>query len=287
MATKPIVVGTDGSDPAMSAVEWAAQAAERRKAPLRIVSVVSVPPAAVWSRPLPQPLGSLEHSAAEQALAKAVARAAELAPSVLIDADLLGGSPARSLVASASGAHMLVVGSRGAGGFATLLLGSISRYAATRAPVPTVVVPRGTAIAHDLVAVGVRDPDSCAAALAFAFGEAALYQTSLLAVHAWYHPFLHNNPEAARSAGSPDLVAKVSGELSQVLGRYQRQYPGVQVSQETVQAHPGQVLADLSARTDLVVIGRRGGASAPGIGAVTHAVLNHAQGPVACVPGAN
>jgi nucleotide-binding universal stress UspA family protein len=284
MATRPIVVGTDGSDEAMRAVEWAAEAAEWRKAPLRVVSVATVPRPAVWMRALPEPIGSLAHSAAAQALSRALARAAELAPGVLIDGDLLAGSPALNLVASASGAAMVVVGSRGAGGFAALVLGSVSRYVATQAPVPAVVVRQETPASHGKVAVGVRDPDTSGAALAFAFEEASLRKASLLAVHAWFHPGLRRNPEVARLVSSGEMSAKMANELGNVLLWYRERYPEVPVTEESVHAHPGHALADMSARVDLLVIGRRGRGATPGVKAVTHAVLNHLRGPVACVP---
>ena len=69
-------------------------------------------------------------------------RAANAAHGVLIDTDPLTGPPAQAVVESGSGALMLVVGSRGAGAFAALLLGSVSRYAASHALCPVVVVRR-------------------------------------------------------------------------------------------------------------------------------------------------
>lgn len=62
-------------------------------------------------------------------------------------------------------------------------------------------------------------------------------------------------------------------------------YPDVQVSRDFVHAHPGRALVGLSARADLVVLGRHTTHGAlPGAGAVRHAVLNHAHGPVVTVP---
>ena len=59
-------------------------------------------------------------------------------------------------------------------------------------------------------------------------------------------------------------------------------YPDVSVSQDLVHGHPGQALADLSARADLVVLGRRSAHHGPA--SVMHAVLSHAHGPVVAVP---
>jgi nucleotide-binding universal stress UspA family protein len=287
MATKPIIVGTDGSEQAMTAVEWAALEAGRRQAPLRIVSVETISPFDIWPPPHPGVASPQEHSASERALARAAVRATELAPHVLVDADVVDGSPAVSLVASASGASLLVVGSRGAGGFAAMILGSVSRYAATQAVVPVVVVGQENTAVHNQIAVGVRDCDAPGPALLFAFEEAALRKTALLAVHAWFHPALRLDREAESSFDPAKVSAGATEELSRALEPYRERYPAVPVDEQVVNAHPGHALADLTAHADLVVLGRRGGGAVPpGVGAVTHAVLNHAHGPVACVPTA-
>ena len=285
MTTKPIIVGTDGSQQAMTAVEWAALEASRRKAPLRIVSVEAISPFEIWPRHHPGVTSPFEHSAAERALAKAAVRATAVAPHIRVDPDLLDGSPAVNLVASASGASMLVVGSRGAGGFATMILGSVGRYAATQAAMPVVVVRQENTAVHSRIAVGVRDCESPGPALLFAFEEAALRKVGLLAVHAWFHPALRHDREAEGLVDPAKVGAVAAEELSRTLEPYRERYPAVHVDEQVVNAHPGHALADLTAHADLVVLGRRGGGAVPpGVGAVTHAVLNHAHGPVACVP---
>lgn len=287
MTTRPIVVGADGSEQSLQAVEWAARAAERRKAPLRVVSVVSLPPRALWPRVLPDTVAPTARAASGQLLSAAAARVGKVAPAVLVDADLLWGPPALALVACASGASMLVVGSRGAGGFATMVLGSVSRYVATEAPAPVVVVRKETTAVHRQIAIGIRDLDTSAAALTFAFEEAVLRQAGLLAVHAWSEHAHRHAVGTSRPAIGPDQIAeKAAAELHGMLAAWRDKHLGVEVTEEVVHGHPGDVLADLSGRTDLVVLGRRGrrDSLSPGIGAVTHAVLNHAHGPVACVP---
>ena len=86
---------------------------------------------------------------------------------------------------AARDASMLVLGSRGAGGFSAMILGSVSRYVATHAPVPVVVAREETMAEHREIVVGVRDPAQSGAALAFGFEEASLRKARLLAVHAW------------------------------------------------------------------------------------------------------
>ena len=107
---------------------------------------------------------------------------------MLIDTDPLHGPAAQAVTESGSGALMLVLGSRGRGAFSALLLGSVSRYVASHASCPVVVVRDEAPSPHGLVSVGVGDLDTCGDALTFAFEEARLRKASLDAVHAWHTP---------------------------------------------------------------------------------------------------
>ena len=190
MSAKPIVAASDGSEESLRAVDWAAREAVLRGAPLRIVSAPGL---------LPRMVGSQGHSEYEtvsdvirdesdHALTAATARAAKVAPDLLIDADHLSGGPAEAVTEAGSGALMLVVGSRGVGAFAALILGSVSRYAATHASSPVVVVREEIGAAHRQVGVGIGGLEGNTAALTFAFEEAALRKASLVAIHAWQTP---------------------------------------------------------------------------------------------------
>ncbi len=273
MATKPIVVGTDGSAQAVRAVEWAAREAALRSAPLRIVSAAEILPRMTAS-PTAAGIGTVAaHLRGDRdlALATAASAAAAAAPGLLIDTDPVDGPPAQAVTGSGSGALLLVVGSHGSGAFAAMALGSVSRYAAVHAPCPVAVV-RDRATATDrLVAVGIRSTLDCAAALAFAFEEAHLRKAALLAVHV--SPYRNT------------FVAEQSA-LDDLLDDWQCKYPDVHASGDVVHGHPGRVLADLSAKADLVVLGRHhpNGRLAPGPARVIHAVVSHAHGPVATVP---
>ncbi len=101
--------------------------------------------------------GLIEHSTS-RALAAAAQQAAALEPDLGIETQLLDGSPAEVLVGAGQDASMLVLGSRGAGGFSAMILGSVSRYVATHAPVPVVVAREETTAEHREIVVGVRDP---------------------------------------------------------------------------------------------------------------------------------
>ncbi len=288
MSAKPIVAATDGSEESLRAVEWAAREAALRGAPLRIVSAAAMPPRMMAGHAQSDydTVADVITKSSDRALRTASNRAAKTAPGLLIDADHLEGAPAEAITQSGSGALMLVVGSRGIGGFAALILGSVSRYAAIHASCPVVVVREAPEAVRRQVGIGIGDLEHAEASLTFAFEEAALRQASLIAVHAWHTPEsdISRAGEALGAPGLHDIEETAAARLQQALNDWRAKYPDVPVSHDVVHGHPGRALVGLSARTDLVVIGRR--AAHHGPGSVTHAVLSHAHGPVATVPSA-
>jgi len=293
MTTKPVVVAVDGSEDSLRAAEWAALEARRRSTPLRIVSAPAVVPRLHSYQASPAVIANAVRGIAARALGAAITRCEEVAPGLPVTSDLLSGEPALAVTASATDASMLVVGSRGAGGFAAMLLGSVSRYVASRAACPVVVVREESMAVHREIAVGIRDPQDTGGALAFAFEEAALRGADLVAVHTWY--WIPGAPHAAGDAASglqTDDPARTSAEsdrhLAAALAGWHDKYPAVNVRRDVIHGHPARVLASYSARADLVVLGRHRHphGAGPGIGSVQHAVLDHAHGPVAIIPDA-
>ena len=293
MASKPIVAGTDGSEESLRAVGWAAREAALRGAPLRIVGTAGIlprmSPRAGASGSTYDTVTDVLDKDRDRALATAAERAAKTAADVLIDTDVLALDRPRDLpqaqavTEAGSGALMLVLGSRGIGAFTALLLGSVSRYAATHASSPVVVVRDESPAPHQLIGVGVADTESCRDALTFALEEASLRHAGLHAIHSWHTP----QSEITRAGPVPtesgaEAAADAASQLASLLDECRAKYPDVKVTHEVVHGHPGRALAGLSARADLVVIGRRPGT--PGPGSVRHALLNHAHGPVAIVP---
>ena len=289
MAAKPIVAGTDGSEESLRAVDWAAREAALRGAPLRIVSAATLLP-----RMVPR-AGSAEYDTVtdvlvkdrDRALAAAAERAAKMAPGLLIDADRLTGQPAEAVTESGAGALMLVVGSRGRGAFTAMVLGSVSRYVASHASCPVVVVRDETAAAYRQVGVGIGGLDHCTDSLTFAFEEASLRKASLLAIHAWQAPQtdISRAGDEFTAATPHALEAEAARQLEGLMNDWREKYPDVPVSHDVVHGHPGRALVGLSARADLVVIGKHAHPTGlQGPGSVRHALLNHAHGPVAVVP---
>jgi hypothetical protein len=121
---------------------------------------------------------------------------------------------------------MLVVGSRGVGGFAAMVLGSVSRYAATHASCPVVVVREAAESARRQVGIGIGDLENTAS-LTFAFEEAALRQASLIAIHSWHLP----DPDISRAGlafpGPAGYAAETetAKRLEQLLDDWRGQVP--------------------------------------------------------------
>jgi nucleotide-binding universal stress UspA family protein len=141
-----VVVGIDGSHNASHALEWAMTEAGMGHADLTVITINSVI-AGYWSRqPVPMP-GDDEKVAearelAETAVAKIQADLGDRQPaSVQVVAK--NGFPAEELIAASRDADLLVVGSRGGGGFSALAVGSITNQVVHHAKCPVVVVPAG------------------------------------------------------------------------------------------------------------------------------------------------
>jgi len=135
-----VVVGTDGSDGALRALSWAVEEARLRGTRLTVLAVVAVPvtlgraSAPIVGEPEPADLQAAERAANENV--------AEVgADGVDVEVRVVAGVAAEELVNAGSDADLLVVGSRGVGGFSRLLLGSVSSQVVHHATCPVVVIP--------------------------------------------------------------------------------------------------------------------------------------------------
>ena len=141
-----IVVGIDGSHHATQALEWAMAEAAVRKADLTVIAVNSVP-AGYWTKdPVTMP-GDAERveeirKSAQEAVDNAAAALGDQEPNS-VHVVALSGFPAKTLVDASETSDLVVVGSRGGGGFGALFLGSVSSQVVHHAKCPVVVIPHG------------------------------------------------------------------------------------------------------------------------------------------------
>ncbi|MET0135583.1 MAG: universal stress protein [Kibdelosporangium sp.] len=285
---RPVVVGVDGSESATHAVRWAVSEAVRREAPLVVVySYVFVP----ITVPLPIAAPhSYRAAAAEQGrqwLAEAAAIAAEAAPGLDVTTELTEGGPAEQLVGRSASAQLVVLGSRGLGGFSGLLVGSIAVNVAMHSQCPVVVV-RGTQPPQNgPVVLGVDGSSSSQDAIPFAFDAAAARGVPLVAVHAW-SDIAYAGPWDTGLA-AVDWQALQSGEqqlLGGQLAAHQANYPQVEVRQVVTPDRPARTLLQQAEDAQLVVVGSRGRGGFRGLllGSTSQALIHHAACPVAVVP---
>jgi nucleotide-binding universal stress UspA family protein len=143
-----IVVGVDGSIHSKTALRWAITQARLTAATVEAVSVWQEPVLIGYSyggSPLPYESDSIPASA-EKVLAETVADVAGQSDApVEIRVRVARGHPVQVLLEAAGGAQMLVLGSRGHGTVAGMLLGSVSQHCVQHAPCPVVVVPQDPA----------------------------------------------------------------------------------------------------------------------------------------------
>ncbi len=141
-----IVVGVDESTHAHRALEWAMREAAGRQTALTVVSVIPAMASPWTGHPLSVPDADQAIARARQAAEEAVAKAAgEISGPgpTSVTVNVFTGFPAQALIDASADAELVVVGSRGAGGFATLLLGSVSSQVVHHATCPVVIVPTG------------------------------------------------------------------------------------------------------------------------------------------------
>ncbi|MFD8736065.1 universal stress protein [Streptomyces sp. NPDC059618] len=288
MDNLPIVVGVDGSESSMRAVDWVVDEATLRGAPLRLVY------ASLWERYEGRSLAEDLHKPLEQVTAEDIVRTAGQRarlrrPELEISTDVLPEEPEYALVREGRQAAALVLGTRGRSGLAEMLLGSVSLTVAAHANCPVIVL-RGS---HDdkvragkrgRVVVGVGEKSWDSAALRFAVQEAKLRRASLDAVRAWRCP-AHESTDHPLPASEPARLHEA--HATEILDKVLENAPAdVDLSRRAVEGPVRRVLLDASHDADLLVVGARRSREHLGLqlGRVAHAVLHHSACAVAVVP---
>jgi nucleotide-binding universal stress UspA family protein len=287
----PVVVGVDGSADALTAVVWAAEEAARRNAPLRVVH------ANIW----PVIRGHWPGDYADQLLLRseelvqdAVRHARQASPGLTVSGTVTTGNAAPVLIESSRDALLVVVGSRGLGGFTGLLVGSTAVALAAHAGCPVVVVRLGQADRlprSGPVVVGIGTDDGQLAdqdAVRFAFAAAADRHGALTAVHTLTDVSATDLWGLLRSDAETETLLRDARErVEELLSAQRTEFPAVRVEVIVRPARPAAVLVELSGSAQLVVVGCRGRGGFAGLllGSVSQALLHHASAPVAIVRG--
>lgn len=285
-AGSAVVVGYDGSEPARRALGWAVREAGLRSAPL--VCAVVVAPMTTYD--LPDTLTDTALQTADRLLDEAAALARVQAPGLRLVPLRMIAAPTRGLVELTERAQLIVLGSRGRGGVAAMVLGSVSLRVAQRAACPTVVVPpQADAVtdpgAQRRVVVGVDGSAPSEAALSFAMSEAALRGARVVAVHSVADPYLGSGflPPAPALVEAREEAGKRF--LHEDLEPWRSKYPDVPVTDVLTHEPAATALPVRAAGGELLVVGNRGRGAFAGmlLGSVSHAALHVTTVPVAIV----
>lgn len=284
MDSDEILVGYDGSTDASVALTWALDEAARSGRPVRLAYVFEWLTVAGWIGPGIAPGVWPDETArrqVEELVRKAAADAAAELPGVRVVGEVFDGPPALVLQERSAEAGLLVLGSRGHGGFGGLLAGSTAVSVTTHAHCPVVVVRDGQPRTAGRVAVGVDGSDSSLLALGFAVERAAQRGLPLHVVRA-YEP-----PGDRRSPGfdPAEATAAERAALDEPLARWRETFPDVEVTVEVVPGTPAAALVEASRHAQLVVVGSRGRGGLRGmlLGSVSQQLIQHAHCPVAVV----
>lgn len=278
-----VVVGVDGSEESWRALDWAARAAVERGTGLEIVYALVDPLAADADDTLNQ---------ASALLARAESRARAAYPRLAVQTTMVPGGAVSTLSTASQTAELLVVGTRGHGALASLLLGSTSVGVSARASCPVVVVPPSAEVDYRYgcqVVVGVDGSDVSTEALRFALRETARLDGSLTVVHGWQLP-APLDPMALSAAGYTMNFTVFEERTRKYIDELVEQARAdeavdVPVGVRIVYEHPVQALLDASRYADLVVVGSHGRGSVAGLflGSVSQSVLHRSAAPVAVV----
>ena len=286
--TAPVVVGYDGSQGSTAALRWATAEAVREHAPLRIVEAFELE---IVSRPSPGKVVPLEalRTVRERGL-EALADGIRLQyPGLEVQTLLLEGTPAASLIEETAQARLVVLGTRGLGGFSGAVLGSVAIQVSAHAHSPVVTVPadpRPSAHTTPTVVLGVDGSKVSARATDFAFEQAEAFGARLVVVHAWHSPFsTYENGKGALVFDKAEVQKAAELLVAEALAGPLADYPDTEVDVRLVPGHPARALLQAAEGADLVVVGSRGRGGFTGLllGSTGQHVLHHAHCPVAIV----
>ncbi|MFF1278451.1 universal stress protein [Streptomyces marokkonensis] len=286
-----VIVGVDGSAASLAAAEAAAREARLRRAGLRVVHAFLWPAlhVPVGPSPLGPPEGGIRNMV-ERLLAEAVERARAAAPGVEVSHAVMTGDPLTVLEAQSRSAQLVVVGSRGMGGFVGLVVGSTAVHLAAHARCPVLVV-REEARSDGPVVVGVDGSAAGDRAVDFALTEAELRGSPLVALHAWttWNAPLPAPQDPSEPYASPagELGKEEERLLSEALAGHRERHPDVVVEHRVVHGRTRETMIGASRTAQLIVVGARGRGGFAGLllGSVSQSLLHHAHCPVAVVRG--
>jgi nucleotide-binding universal stress UspA family protein len=293
-----IVVGVDGSEAGKAALRWAITTA-------KTLGDTQVEALMAWAYPImpaspfvgavpPVPVDEID-AATRQHLDEIVAEVATMADNhVEVTPRVVCENATTALLEASQKASLIVLGTRGLGGFAGLLLGSVSHQVATHSDCPVVIVPESAAVEPYLtgrIVVGVDGSEHAATALRWAVAHARKTGATVRAVQVWQYPYVAVSPVSSAAAmPSADLLQEATEtaldqDIRTALPAVEGEAP-VAVEPVVREGSAVRALLDEATHADLLVVGARGHGGFAGLllGSVATQVLHHPSGPVVVMP---
>jgi nucleotide-binding universal stress UspA family protein len=286
-----VVAGVDGSSSAVRAAVWAGAEALRRGRPLRLVQVYAVPQVRA-------PIAAGTHEQVRAGLAEraegwlAEARTAVLAesPGLEIGTAAREWNPVTALIQESQHAGLVVLGSRGLGGFTGMLVGSTAVSVVAHARCPVVVVrgrrPQDPPPVAGPVLVGADGSSDSDGALAFACEEARLRRAGLTVVHTWSEIVADG---VLRPRPFEDDAAEIEraerARLADQVSPWRDKFPDLTIDLDVTRGRPVRTLLERAEHAQLIVVGCRGRGGFTGmlLGSTSQALIVHSPCPVAVV----
>lgn len=287
----PVVVGYDGSESSTSALDWAVREAKLRELPLSIVCAFLIPVGGIpHTLALDWPQVDKARAAHQRLVDEAVERVRGREPDLEVSAEVIDSvTIGATLIEKSDSCELMVLGSRGRGGFAGLLLGSTGVQVAAHARCPLITVRESSVVNGQYpgqIVVGVDGSEVSMAALEFALKAASIHDCDLVAVHVWDYPAIAMPGSVVPVAyDRQEFSERESALLAESLAGCQERYPNVNIIRRVETGEARQVMLDISAGCRLVVVGSRGHGGFTGmlLGSTSQALLHHAEAPVAVV----
>lgn len=282
-----VVVGVDGSEDGLRAVDYGVRAALSRDADLLLAHAVDdAVLAGAWGVVYdPQLLEEAGEEAAQEAKKRALALDY---PVDRLTTKIYMGNPGAVLTRLSETAQLLVVGRRALSGLERLFVGSTSVGVAATAHCPVIMVSAATHRPKTgdlgLIGVGVHTGEPSEVCLDWAFGEAARRGARLEVIHAFNLPTSFFADRSQRAEREEQHAKGAREVLATLVAPYARRYPEVDVTQTVVAAHPVDELTRRSNDMDLLVMGIHShGLPVLSPGATIRAVMAHSHCPLALV----
>ena len=288
-----VVVGVDGSSAADAAALWAAdETALRPGSSLELLFAFQIPIVGHPEYEYPPEFADAIRAAGNHTLDRVAAEVTERYPDLPLQRILTESDARLALVKQSAQARLTVVGSRGKGRLAEVLLGSVAFHVAAHGHSPVAVVPEAAHRTDGPILVGVDGSKTSDAALGFAFDQAAERGTEVVALLGW--DGLGHQPTARRPAisGMAGASSEVNALLADRCAPWIEKFPDVVCRHVVHQGRPAEGLIGYAERAaqqpQLIVVGSRGRGGLSGLilGSTGHTLITHSRWPVVVVRSA-